>query len=130
MTSAPSAPRANSAHMNPNRSWPGVPNRYSFTESSIATLPKSSATVVVVLVGTASVRSTTALAEVIAASVVSAGSSEMALTAVVLPTPKPPATSSLTGVGGRRRWVAGAAYSGDGLETTDHLPDRFEVGRR
>jgi hypothetical protein len=35
-------------------------------------------------------------------SVVSGGTSEMAATAVVLPTPKPPAITILTGVGGRR----------------------------
>ena len=37
--------------MKPNRSWPGVPNRYSLISSSIVIRPKSSATVVWVFAG-------------------------------------------------------------------------------
>src|SRR5437588_36097 len=79
--------------------------------------PKSSATVVVVLSGTWPVRSISAATSVMAASVVSNGISEMPATAVVFPTPNPPAMTILTGSGGRRAAVAGLA---DGLESTDH----------
>lgn len=88
--------------MKPNRSCPGVPNRYSLTSSSMVMQPKSRATVVVVLAGTWPVRSISAATEVIAASVRSGVISEIEDTAVVLPTPKPPAITILTGVGGRR----------------------------
>jgi len=59
--------------MKPKRSWPGVPNRYSFRLSSMVMQPKSSATVVDILAGTSPVRSICAATEVIAASVVSGG---------------------------------------------------------
>ena len=78
--------------------------------------PKSMATVVVVLSGTCTVGSSPAAAEVIAASVVSGVISEMAPTAVVLPTPKPPAMTILTGVGGRRPLASGSANR---FESTD-----------
>src|SRR5687767_8288126 len=52
-----------------------------------------------------------------AASVLSTGISEMAPTAVVLPTPKPPAMMILTGIG-----TTGAG-SGDAVESTDHPLD-------
>ena len=57
---------------------------------------------VVVLSGTSPVRSISAATSVMAASVVSTGISEMAETAVVLPTPKPPAITIFTGIGVRR----------------------------
>src|SRR4051794_18223608 len=60
--------------------------------------PKSMATVVVVLAETLLVSSIPAEAVVMAASVVSGLTSEMAPTKVVLPTPKPPATTNLTAV--------------------------------
>lgn len=50
------------------------------------------------LAGTAAVSSTPMLASVITASVVSGGISETARTKVVLPTPKPPATTILVEV--------------------------------
>src|SRR4051812_28018191 len=91
--------------------------------------PKSNATVVVVFDGTCPVRSISAPAEVIMASVRRGWISEMAPTAVVLPTPKPPATTILTGVGGRC-----AGCSADGFESTndpfDHVEILVECGRR
>jgi hypothetical protein len=56
------------------------------------------ATVVVVLSGTPDRSSTAPLAAVIRASVVKGVISETAPTSVVLPTPKPPATTILTDV--------------------------------
>src|SRR5690606_37565267 len=61
--------------------------------------PKSSATVVVVLVDEAPSSMPTAT-DVMAASVDSGAISEMEPTNVVLPTPKPPAITIFTGVGG------------------------------
>src|SRR5919206_276810 len=57
-TTAPTAPRASSSHMNQKRAWPGVPNRYRISCSSTVMRPKSMATVVVVLPGTAATSST------------------------------------------------------------------------
>src|SRR5690242_19469413 len=105
-----------SAHMNPKRSWPGVPKRYSLSSGSRVMHPKSRATVVRVFSGTFSLMSTRAAAEVISAAVVSGLSSEMAPTAVVLPTPNPPAMTIFTGVGGRRP----RTNLPDGCESTDH----------
>src|SRR5262245_13374326 len=100
-TTAPTAPRAMSSHMNQNRSWPGVPNRYSTIWSSTDRRPKSRATVVVVLSARRVRSSTPTDRPVIAASVVSGVISETAPTNVVFPTPNPPATTTLTGIGGR-----------------------------
>src|SRR3954451_11096183 len=86
--------------MNANRDCPGVPNRYSLSVGSIVTQPKSIAIVVVVLPDAVPGSSTPMPAVVISASVVSGAISEMARTVVVLPTPKPPATTILTGTGG------------------------------
>src|SRR6266511_3888425 len=127
MTSAPSAPWDRSFHMKPNRSCPGVPNRYSFRSSSMVMQPKSSATVVDVLAGTSVVRSSCAATEVIAASVVSGGISEIADTVVVLPTPKPPAMTIFTGTGGRCAPDSGSA---DGFQSTDHPFDQVPVVRK
>src|SRR5690606_39433021 len=41
MTTAPSAPAASSFHMNQNRSWPGVPNRYSTSSELMVIRPRS-----------------------------------------------------------------------------------------
>src|SRR6185503_3922211 len=91
--------------------------------------PKSIATVVVRLPGTLLASSMPAAAEVMSASVVSGLISEMLPTVVVLPTPKPPAITSLTGSGGRRR--AGLPpTSADCAETTDHPQERVDVGGR
>src|ERR1041384_1968545 len=110
--------------MKPNRSWPGVPNRYSFSVASMVTQPKSIATVVVVLPTRIPGSSTPTDSMVITASVVSGSISEMAPTVVVLPTPKPPATTIFTGTGGRRT-ATGEVCSGDGIESTDHSLDQL-----
>ena len=82
--------------MNQKRFCPGVPNRYS-TRSSIEIRPKSIATVVVVLPGTALTSSRPTEAVVSASSVTSGGISDSACTIVVLPTPNPPAITILSG---------------------------------
>src|SRR6266540_6243982 len=65
--------------------------------------PKSIATVVVVLAGTAEVSSTPTDRAVMSCSVVSGGISDTDPTNVVLPAPKPPATRILSGT---RSWSA------------------------
>src|ERR687896_1570063 len=109
-TTAPTAPLASSSHMNQKRDWPGVPNRYRISCSSTVMRPKSIATVVVFLSGTAAVSSIPTDSEVMCCSVVRGGISDTAPTKVVLPAPNPPATRSLSGIssrpaggGGRRR---------------------------
>src|SRR5690348_6693787 len=87
-----------SSHMNQNLCWPGVPNKYSTRPASRVTRPKSIATVVVVLSGVWDRSSTPSLTEVMTASVVSGVISETEPTNVVLPAPKPPATTILTDV--------------------------------
>src|SRR6266516_4464083 len=87
-----------SSHMNQNLCWPGVPNRYRMSPASRVTRPKSIATVVVVLSGTCDRSSSSVLAAVMTASVVSGVISDTDPTKVVLPTPKPPATTILTEV--------------------------------
>src|SRR5689334_5922571 len=110
--------------MNPNLDCPGVPNRYSFTPASMATEPKSIATVVVVFVECWPGMSIPTATSVISASVVSGAMSEMAPTVVVLPTPKPPAMTIFTGSGGFEPG-ADAVRSDDGTESTDHSQDEF-----
>src|SRR5262250_3551014 len=95
-----------SSHMNQNRCWPGVPNRYKISPASSVTRPKSIATVVVVLSGVCDRSSRPSLADVITASVVSGVISDTDPTNVVLPTPNPPATTILTDV------IAGASDRG------------------
>src|SRR5688572_8620369 len=90
---APMAPRHRSSHMNQNRRWPGVPKRYRTRSSASVMRPKSMATVVVALVGTASRSSTPSDSLVTRASVRSGLISDTEPTKVVLPTPKPPATT-------------------------------------
>src|SRR5256884_5324051 len=92
-TTAPSAPRISSSHMNQNRVCPGVPNRYRIRSAAIVMRPKSMATVVVAFPGTFVGSSMPTPAAVITASVVSGVISETAPTSVVLPTPNPPATT-------------------------------------
>src|SRR5437868_8244072 len=92
-TTAPIAPRTRSSHMNQKRCCPGVPNRYRIRSRSRERRPKSMATVVVCLFGVWARSSMPAEASVITASVVSGTISETAPTNVVLPTPKPPATT-------------------------------------
>src|SRR5262244_3640384 len=92
------APWMRSSHMNQKRCWPGVPNRYRMSPASRVTRPKSIATVVVVLSGVWDRSSTPSLTAVMTASVVSGVISETEPTNVVLPAPKPPATTILTDV--------------------------------
>src|SRR4051794_16726408 len=110
--------------MKPKRSCPGVPKMYITSDSSTATRPKSIATVVVVFVPTSPRLSTDSPSVVIAASVVNGAMSEIAPTKVVLPTPKPPATTILTGTG------AGVARVGTVSESTntfDQSRDEVDV---
>src|SRR5215218_8538317 len=100
-TTAPTAPLASSSHMNQNRDWPGVPNRYRISWSSTVMRPKSMATVVVVLSGTAAVSSIPTDMAVMCCSVVSGGISDTAPTNVVLPAPNPPATRTFSGMSSR-----------------------------
>ena len=101
--------------MNANRSCPGVPNRYSTMPSGNVMRPKSRAAVVSTLSGVRVATSTPTPTSVIAASVDSGSISEIEPTVVVLPTPKPPAmtTLSATGIGVRS-------------EVTDTLQQPFE----
>src|SRR4029453_4784620 len=108
-TTAPTAPPASSSHMNQKRDWPGVPNRSRISCSSTVMRPKSIATVVVVLSGTAAVSSTPTDRAVMACSGVRGGISDPAPPKGVLPAPTPPATRTLSGIrsrlaggGGRR----------------------------
>src|SRR3954470_7489115 len=122
MTRPPTAPSTMSSHMKPNRSCPGVPNRYSFSVGSMVMQPKSIATVVVVLRGVRDRSSTPAATSVMAASVVSGSISEIAPTVVVLPTPKPPATTIFTGSGGRTAVCAAAPRATGSVGVTEYSP--------
>src|SRR5690606_4750772 len=91
------------------------------------TRPKSMATVVVCLSGVLARSSTPTLALVITASVVSGTISDTEPTNVVLPTPKPPATTILTDVIA----LAAAPPSSAGLElakSTEHPFKQVGVG--
>src|SRR6201995_1929974 len=79
------------------------------------------ATVVVLLSGTCDRSSTSVLAMVIMASVVSGVISETEPTNVVLPTPKPPATTILTEV-----MAAGAPWGAPTLDLTESTKHPFE----
>src|SRR6201987_5541251 len=111
--------------MNQNRCCPGVPNMYSTRSFSRVIRPKSMAPVVVFLSGTCDRSSTSVLATVMTASVVSGVISDTEPTKVVLPTPKPPATTILTDV------MAGASALGwatlDLTESTKHPFEQVEV---
>src|ERR671921_443018 len=115
-TTAPMAPRTRSSHMNQNRSCPGVPNRYRIRSWSRVMRPKSMATVVVVLSPVWVRSSIPAEALVMTASVRSGLISETAPTNVVLPTPKPPATTIFAEVVER----AGAAPPLELAKSTEH----------
>src|ERR1700691_548156 len=120
------APWIRSSHMNQKRCWPGVPNMYSTRSLSSVIRPKSIATVVVDLSGTCDRSSTSVLATVITASVVSGVISETEPTNVVLPTPNPPATTIFTDV-----MACGASAMGratlDLTESTKHPFEQMEV---
>jgi hypothetical protein len=117
-TTAPMAPCASSSHMNQKRFWPGVPNKYSTISGLIVMRPKSSATVVVCLPSTPLRSSTPTLASVRSSSVCSEGISLTELTNVVLPVPKPPATTILTAVG--------TSSSSDCSDSTDTIEHRLQ----
>src|SRR5580700_3460444 len=99
ITTAPRAPSASSSHMNQNRCWPGVPNRYTTRSSRTVMRPKSIATVVVDLASTPSRSSTIMLGSLSTSSVRNGLISLTALTIVVLPAPKPPAIRILIETG-------------------------------
>src|SRR5579875_2901229 len=119
------APWMRSSHMNQNRCWPGVPNRYRIRPASRVTRPKSIATVVVVLSGVCVRSSTISLAEVMTASVVSGVISDTEPTKVVLPTPKPPATTIFTDVIAAS--VVSPAAALELAKSTEHPFEQVEV---
>ena len=84
--------------MNEKRSCPGRPNKYSTTLEPIVIRPKSSATVVVVLLPTPDRSSRPTLAVVRVSSVRSGRTSLIAPTSVVFPEPNPPAMRILCAV--------------------------------
>src|SRR6266849_8702396 len=114
--------------MNQNRCWPGVPNRYRIRPASRVTRPKSIATVVVVLSGVCDRSSTPSLAEVITASVVSGVISDTEPTKVVLPTPKPPATTIFTEVIADASPPPCGRATLDLTESTKHPFEQVKVG--
>src|SRR5487761_323218 len=120
------APWIRSSHMNQNRCCPGVPNMYSTRSLSSVIRPKSIATVVVFLSGTCDRSSTSVLATVMTASVVSGVISETEPTNVVLPTPNPPATTIFTDVMACDASAAGRATL-DLTESTKHPFEQIEV---
>src|ERR1700743_257583 len=79
--------------MTQTRCGPGVPNRYRSRSESSDSRPKSMATVVVVLLGVAERSSWPMLASVMTASGARGTTSATDPPSVVLPTPKPPATT-------------------------------------
>src|SRR5437764_13644540 len=99
----------------------------------MVTQPKSMATVVEVFPPYGSTGSTPTPAIVMSASVVNGAISEMAPTVVVLPTPKPPATTIFTGTGGAcapgGSWPAVVDRSGNGTKSMDHSQDRLWLVR-
>src|SRR3954447_667720 len=117
-TTAPMAPRTRSSHMNQNLFWPGEPNRYRTSSSSIEMRPKSIATVVVVLFGVAVRSSTPTDADVMTASVRSGTISETAPTKVVLPAPNPPDTTIFVEREGRRS---------EPVKATEHPPHECRI---
>src|SRR5215467_12201661 len=108
--------------MNQNRSWPGVPNRYSTRCLPMVIRPKSIATVVVVLPLTPLRSSCSKLALVKASSVYSGRTSLIAPTSVVLPAPNPPATRILN-------TARGPSVPSEGAETMQHLPEQLGTGQ-
>src|SRR3982751_4860595 len=126
ITTAPSAPRTSSSHMNQKRVWPGVPNRYRMRSRSMLIRPKSMATVVVIFPGTWRLSSTPTPAEVMMASVVSGVISETDPTRVVLPTPKPPAMTIFAEV---TRPAAGRCDMSEPAKSTQHPFQQFRAYR-
>src|SRR5580765_6558629 len=94
---------------------------------SIPTRPKSSATVVVVLAVPSGPMSIPSDSLVIAASVVSGSISDRVPIAVVLPTPNPPATTILTGIGGAAVGGADRSTTSERSNTGDQPLDEGHV---
>src|ERR1700759_4618602 len=90
--------------------------------------PKSIATVVVFLSGTCDRSSTSVEATVMTASVVSGGISDTEPTKVVLPTPKPPATTILTEVIADASPPPWGRATLDLTESTKHPFEQVKVG--
>src|SRR5207344_1114624 len=108
--------------MNQKRSWPGVPNRYSTRWVPMVSLPKSIATVVVVLLPTPVRSSRPTLARVRVSSVCSGRTSLIAPTSVVLPAPKPPAMRTLNAARGT------SAGPSEGTEPMQYLLQQGGTG--
>src|ERR1700761_6454023 len=107
--------------MNQKRSCPGTPNRYSISCSLMVIRPKSRATVVVFLSGSPARLSRPTLAALSGSSVSSGRTSLIALTRVVFPAPKPPATRILCAVSGK-------AGGSEGTEAIEYLLEHVVVG--
>src|SRR6201997_2243323 len=90
--------------------------------------PKSMATVVVFLSGTCDRSSTSVLATVITASVVNGWISDTEPTKVVLPTPKPPATTIFTDVIAEASPPPYGRATLDLTESTKHPFKQMKVG--
>src|SRR6201987_680357 len=114
--------------MNQNRCCPGVPNMYSTRSFSRVIRPKSMAPVVVFLAGTGDRSSTSVLATVMTASVVSGVISDTEPTKVVLPKPKPPATTILTEVIADPSPPPCGRATLDLTESTKHPFEQIKVG--
>src|SRR6201993_3668732 len=122
------APWIRSSHMNQNRCCPGVPNMYSTRSFSSVIRPKSMATVVVFLSGTCDRPSTSVDATAMTASVVNGVISETDPTKVVLPTPKPPATTIFTEVIADASPPPCGRATLDLTESTKHPFEQVKVG--
>src|SRR6478672_5637961 len=110
-----------------NRSWPGVPNRYSHRSPGSAIRPKSIATVVEVLRSdTPPASSTPTECSVMAASVDSGSMSEIEPMKVVLPTAKPPATTIFTVMGAVGALPPGTCCAGVASATTSERGNAIE----
>src|ERR1700691_3243097 len=114
--------------MNQNRCCPGVPNMYSTRSFSRVIRPKSIATVVVFLSGTWDRSSTSVEATVITASVVRGVISYTEPTKVVLPPPKPPATTIFTEVIADASPPPCGRATLDLTESTKHPFEQVKVG--
>src|ERR1700756_3801912 len=114
--------------MNQNRCCPGVPNMYSTRSFSSVIRPKSMATVVVFFSGTWDRSSTSVEATVITASVVNGWISDTEPTKVVLPTPKPPATTIFTDVIAEASPPPWGRATLDLTESTKHPFEQVHVG--
>src|SRR5699024_6249741 len=125
-TTAPRDPSANSSHMNQKRACPGVPNKQRTTPPWMVIRPKPRATGVVASSSAPSRSSTPELASVIISSVLRGGISLTEATKVVLPVPKPPATSTFTACG-ITSW--GFVYVSESADTIECRLKYFLIGK-